>query len=358
MDAPGVAGARASASTARKRLWFFTLAIAIVVLLLLSAAIGSVSIPLAEVVRILSGNGSAREGWAIIVLQLRLPRALTALAAGAALGVSGVQMQTLFRNPLADPFILGISSGASLGVGLLILAGGPIGFAPALHLAVFQSLGIVGAAAGGAFTMLAIMIAFASRIRSAVVLLVVGVMLGYFTSAMTSMLVYFASPTSVQRFHAWGLGSFRSVQWSQLPLFALCLGLGIGLAFLLTKQLNVLLLGENYAKSLGVNVQVVRICVLAGASILAGAVTAFCGPIAFLGIAAPHLARMVFGTSDHRITVPASMLFGAGLALACGIFAELPGTNLQLPMNVATSIVGAPIVVSVILRLARSRGDF
>jgi iron complex transport system permease protein len=296
--------------------------------------------------------------WSTIVVQLRLPRMLTALGTGVALGASGLEMQTLFRNPLADPFILGISSGASLGVALLVLVRGSFAFELLPGMPALQNFSVVGAAALGAVAMLSMMIAFASRLRSIVVLLVLGVMMGYFTSGITSALIYFAAPANVQRFHLWGFGSFRDVSWSALPVFGACVALGAGLALVMIKQLNALLLGENYAKSLGVNLRLIRVGILASASLLAAAVTAFCGPISFLGIAAPHLARLIFRTADHRVMVPASMLIGACLALVCGIFAELPGTNIQLPINVATSIVGAPVVVSAILRLARKRGDF
>jgi iron complex transport system permease protein len=264
-------------------------------------------------------------------------------------------MQTLFRNPLADPYVLGISSGASLGVGLLILAGGPSAFAIARQSAVLANLGVAGAAGAGALAMLVLILTFASRLKSPVVLLVVGVMIGYFTSALTGLLVYFAAPNDVQRFHAWGFGSFRNVSWSALPVLGTAVAIGSAVAFGLIKQLNVLLLGENYARSLGVNFRVTRFAIVASGSILAGTVTAYCGPIAFLGIAAPHLARSMFGTSDHRIVVPASMLLGATLALACGLAAELPGTNLQLPINVATAVIGAPVVIAVIVRMAQSR---
>lgn len=325
-------------------------------LFLLSVAFGSVTVPLSDILAVLLGHEPSRAQFSVIVWHLRLPRTLTAAVAGAALGLSGLQMQTLFRNPLADPYILGLSAGASLGVGVVTLSSDALGGRLGAAVSILQNLSLVAAAAIGAGLVMAAMLAVASRVQGATILLIIGVMIGAFTSALVSVLVWFASPQSVQAFAAWGAGSFRGAHWPQLPTFLIVALCGMTLASLTTKQLNALLLGEQYAQSLGVSVKRLRFVTLVSAALMAGAVTAYCGPVAFLGIAVPHLARNLFATSDHRVLVPGTMLLGVALALLCGLFAELPGsnTNMTLPLNATTALLGAPVVVWVLLRMWRT----
>jgi len=335
---------------------FILLALGAVTFFILSIAFGSASIPLSEIVAALFGRETSRAPFDVIVWHLRLPRALTATVAGAALGLSGLQMQTLFRNPLADPYILGISAGASLGVGVVTLSSDAMYGRLGSSSGALQNLSLVAAAALGAAAVLAVMLAVASRVQGATVLLIIGVMIGAFASAVVSAMVWFASPQSLQAFAAWGAGSFRGLNWRQTPIFVAITLTGMALAALTTKQLNALLLGEQYARSLGVSVRRLRILTMISASLMAGTVTAFCGPIAFLGIATPHLARNLFGSSDHRVIVPGAILLGSALALLCGLFAELPGSNttVTLPLNAATALIGAPVVVWILLRMWRA----
>ncbi|MCS7056337.1 MAG: iron ABC transporter permease [Thermoflexales bacterium] len=317
---------------------------------MLSLAIGAVSIPLDEVLRVLLGGQASKDTWQTIVLTFRLPKAITALLAGAALSAAGLQMQTLFRNPLADPFVLGISSGASLGVALVVLGGAAVSASVFGRTAFLGELGLVGAASLGAAAVFALVLAIARRVQSVITLLVLGLMVGYLASAVVSVLIYFSLPEQVSAYINWTFGSFGGVTWQQMRAFAPALLVGLGTALLTVKPLNALLLGENYARSMGVNVRVVRWWVTASASLLAGAVTAFCGPIGFIGIAVPHLCRALFATSDHRVLMPASLLLGGGLALIFDLISQMPGTRAALPLNVVTSAVGAPVVLWIVMR--------
>ncbi len=330
------------------------LAAAVLAGFLLSIVLGSVSIPLDQVIAILTGHDPERASWAVIVHDVRLPRAITALFAGAALGVAGLQMQTLLRNPLADPFALGITSGASLGVAVVVLGLGAAAttiFGIGIGLA--GDATIAAAAIIGALAALAPVLAISARVNNPATVLIVGLMFGYAIQAFVTFLVVGTSLEQLQRWISWGFGSFTGVTWSQLALFVPLLSIGILLAAVSTKQLNVLLLGETYAESMGLNARRMRLLILAGASTLAGVVTAFCGPIAFLGIAVPHIARALTGTSDHRVLVPAVVLAGGGLALIAQIVALLVGADGMMPLNAVTSIIGAPIVVMVVLRTRR-----
>lgn len=317
---------------------------------LLSLAVGSVRIPLGEVLRVLLGGQASKATWQTIVLVFRLPKAITALLAGAALSVAGLQMQTLFRNPLADPFVLGISSGASLGVALVVLTGATASVSVFGRTAYLGDFGLVTAASLGAAAVFAVVLAIARRVQSVVTLLVLGLMIGYLTGAIVSLLIYFAVPEQVNAYIIWTFGSFGGVTWQQMRALAPTLLLGLTVALLTAKPLNALLLGENYAASLGVNVRAARWLVTASASLLAGAVTAFCGPIGFIGIAVPHLCRALFGSSDHRVLLPAALLLGGGLALVFDLIAQMPGARTVLPLNVVTSAVGAPVVLWIVLR--------
>lgn len=319
----------------------------------LAVTLGTVTIPLADTVRVLLGL-SADPGAAVVVEQVRLPRALTAVLAGCALGAAGLQMQTVFRNALADPYVLGVSSGASVGVALVVTGvGGSVTGGFTAGLAGLGRVGIVLAATLGAAAVLAAVLVLARWIRSAVTLLVVGVMVGYAASAVVSVLLVYTDPLRAQQYVAWGLGSFSGTTWPDLAVFAPVVVVGLGFALASVKSLNALLLGEEYARTMGVHVRRVRLVCLLGASLLAGAVTAFCGPVAFLGIAVPHVARLVLGSSDHRVLLPVTLLIGAAVALLCTVAAALVDVRTVLPLNAVTALLGAPVVIAVLVRSRR-----
>jgi len=330
---------------------------------LLSLAVGSVRIPLDEIVAVLLGGEASKTAWTTIVLKFRLPKALTAMLAGAALSVSGLQMQTLFRNPLAGPFVLGISSGASLGVALtVLLAGVAVGLGGSTTLLAGISLagdtGLAMSAILGSGLVLLLVMAVARRVQSGMTLLILGLMFGYTTSALVSVLIYFSVAERIQAYISWTFGSFGGVTWRQLQVMAPAILLGLAGGHLLMKPLNALLLGETYALSLGLNVRRVRLGIIGSSAVLAGVVTAFCGPIGFLGIAVPHLCRSLLHSSDHRLLLPAVSFMGATLALGADIVAGLPGSHLTLPLNAVTALVGAPVVICVILRQRNLRQAF
>jgi iron complex transport system permease protein len=323
----------------------------------LSLAMGSVSIPLSDVITILLGGEANKTSWAQIVLGYRLPKAVTALLAGSALAVGGLQMQTLFRNPLADPFILGISAGVSLGVALVVLStGAATGFLASAGL--LSDLGLIGAAIIGAGVVTVLVTAVAGRVRQVMTLLILGLMAGYATSAVVSVLIYFSVPEQIQAYIVWSFGSFGGVTTTQLRILAPLVLAGLALAWFLAKPLNALLLGEAYAHSMGVSTRRIRFAIIAGASVLAGAVTAYCGPIAFLGVAVPHLCRSLLNTSDHRLLVPATLLLGGSIALLADLVAGVPGSAAILPLNAITALLGAPIVIWIILRRRNLGGAF
>jgi iron complex transport system permease protein len=328
---------------------------------MLSLTLGSVDIPLRDIVKILVGEEPQRHTWTTIIMKFRLPKAITASLAGAALAVAGLEMQTLFRNPLADPFVLGINSGASLGVAVIVLS---VGVAGTSAVSMLAGLGLAGnfavaaAATLGAGLVLGIMLLVAQRVHSTMTLLIMGLMIGHATGALVSLLLYFSIAERIQAYIDWTFGSFGGVTWSQMKVLAPAVIAGLGAGFVLAKPLNALLLGETYARTMGLNVQRARFWIISSSAVLAGAITAFCGPIGFLGIAVPHLARSLFNTSDHRILVPACTLLGASLALAADIVAQMPGSQTVLPLNAITALIGAPIVAWVILRRARTRSGF
>ncbi|MCY4352116.1 MAG: iron ABC transporter permease [Gemmatimonadetes bacterium] len=315
----------------------------------LSLSLGSVHIPLAGLFGVLMGEEVSSPAWAIIVHTIRLPKAITAVLAGAALSVSGLQMQTLFRNPLADPFVLGISAGASLGVAIVVLTVGSVGSVLIAGLGLMGDLSLAVAAIMGAAAVLGCVLLVSRSVQSVMTLLILGLMFGYATGAFVSILIYFSVPEQIQSYILWTFGSFGSVTWRQMPVLICAIFLGLLLAFLCIKPLNALLLGENYARSMGLNVKRIRLWVLISASVLAGATTAFCGPIAFLGLAVPHLCRSLLHTSDHRVLMPAVTCLGATLALLSDLIAHLPGSQFVLPLNAVTSLIGAPIVIWFIL---------
>jgi iron complex transport system permease protein len=330
-----------------------TLTAMLLAVFLLSIALGSVGIPLHDVIAALRGEPVARS-TAVIVWDIRLPRALTAILAGAALGLAGLQMQTLFRNALADPFVLGISAGASLGVALVVLGGTATAtgiFGSGLGLA--EDALITLAAIAGAAISLTFVLSLSSRIENPTTVLILGLMFGYGTSAFVTILLAGTAPDQLQRWVSWGFGSFSGVTWNRLQIFAPVTAVGILISWATTKQLNALLLGENYARSMGLSVRRMRFVTIMAASMLGGVVTGFCGPILFLGVAIPHLCRVVVGTSDHRALVPAVILMGGIVALTAQIVSLLPGDQGVLPLNAVTSLIGAPVVVAVLLRSRR-----
>ncbi len=347
---PPAASAGARPRERRRRVVVFPLlGVALVVVFVLGIAVGSVPVPVSDVVKVLTG-AEPHGVYHAIVQDIRLPRSITGVLVGAALGVAGLQMQTLFRNPLADPFVLGVSSGASLGVGLVVLAGASSEATFLGGLGGLGQLGIAGAGtAGAALVMVAVLFA-ARRVRSTVTILVVGLMVSYLVSSMVTVLIASADGPRVQQFLAWEAGSFRSVTWQQLHVLVPVLVVGLVAASLGVKQLNALLLGERYAATMGVDVRRTRVVVIGTAAALAGVATAFCGPIGFLGIAIPHLARAGLRTSDHRLLLPATMLLGGTIALAADIIAQLPGADFVLPLNAVTALLGAPIVIWVVLQ--------
>ncbi|MCK2243316.1 MULTISPECIES: iron ABC transporter permease [unclassified Crossiella] len=323
-----------------------------VLLAVLAVSLGSVRIPVPDVVRAILGEPTETASWAFIVTEIRIPRALTGLLAGAALGVAGLKMQTLFRNPLADPHLLGVNAGASFGVSLVLLGGGSA-LTGGVALSTMEGLGTVTAAALGAAAVMAVMLLVAALIRSTVIVIVIGVMVNAFVLAMVDMLVYYAQPEAVKTFTDWSAGSFQSVTWQALPVLAGMVLAGLVLAVLSVKRLNLFLLGEGYAESLGVSVRAFRWTLMAGAALLAGAVTAHAGPIAFLGIAAPHLARGLLRTADHRYLIPGAAVLGATIAVAASILSQLPGSEAVLPLNTTLALLGAPVVTWVLVRLGR-----
>ncbi|WP_435278073.1 FecCD family ABC transporter permease [Rhodococcus yananensis] len=344
----------AAPRVARRAAFVFAVSVAaVVVAAVVSVTVGSVTVPLGDTLRVLTGQEPSHVRWGMVVRDLRLPRTVTAIAVGAALGIAGLQMQTLFRNALADPFILGAGSGASLGVALVVTlgGGGTAGFTAGLAGA--GRAGVVGAAAVGAAAVLLLIVVLARWVRSAVTLLLIGVMLGSATTAIVSVLLVYTDPQRSQQFLVWGLGSFTATTWSDLKLLVPVVISGIAVSFLTVRALNALLLGEGYARSMGIDIRTVRLTTVVSAALLAGATTAFCGPIGFLGLIVPHLARMAFGTSDHRILLPGVALLGALVALVCGVVSQMPGTDTVFPLNAITALVGAPVVIAVLVRSRR-----
>ena len=321
------------------------------VLFALDIGLGSVRIPALDVMKVLAGIETENDLWHKIIFMIRLPKALSAVLAGSALAVAGLQMQTLFHNPLAGPSVLGITAGASFGVALVMLSGGSAASIYAIQqLEIGGSWLIVIASALGAAMVMAIILLVSIRLKDNISLLIIGIMIGNISISIVSIWQYFSEPEQIQDYLMWTFGSLGGVTSGQLSIFSGVVLIGILLVFLSSKSLNTLLLGENYARSLGLNIKLTRFFLILTTSLLAGAVTGFCGPIAFVGIAVPHIARSVLGTSDHRVLIPASLIIGAMLMLFCDIIAQLPGSQYSLPINAITALLGSPIVVWVILK--------
>ncbi len=322
----------------------------LLLLMLLNMALGSVSIPLGEVVRIVAGKGSDNQVWQNILIRTRLPQALVALSAGMALGVAGLLMQTLFRNSLAGPSVLGISSGASLGVAfVLLVAGQAFGFSFA-RLGIWGDLAVTAASLGGALAVLALILFISRKVGGTLSVLIMGVMIGYLSNSVVGILKFYSLEEDVHNYVIWGLGSFGRLSLERAGAFALVtIPLSL-LCLLLNKPLNLLALGDLYARNLGLNIRRARFLIILTSGILTALVTAFCGPVIFIGLAVPHLAKMISRTSNHLILIVNSCIIGGATALLCNLIARLPGLDSELPINSVTAFIGAPVVISVILR--------
>jgi iron complex transport system permease protein len=319
----------------------------IVLLFIVNLLVGSVSIPAGEVFRILSGGEAGKASWSFILWESRLPQALTALLCGGALAVCGLMLQTAFKNPLAGPSILGINTGASLGVAcVMLLFGGSIS-AGTFSLSGFFS--VLAGAFVGAMTIMALILFLSTLIRSNVMLLIAGIMIGYIASSVISLLNFFATAEGVQSYMIWGMGNFGGVSLQQMPAFASVTVLGLIGSLLLIKPLNALLLGDRYAENLGINIRSVRNWLLIVTGVLTAITTAFCGPVSFIGLAVPHVARLILGTSNHNSLLPVTILCGSAVALICNLLCVLPGEAGVIPLNAVTPVIGAPVVIYVIV---------
>ena len=330
----------------RGALYCLGLSLVIVVLFILNLLTGSVSIPASEVIRILLGEESEKASWQFIVLQSRLPQAITALLCGAALAVSGLLLQTAFRNPLAGPSVFGINSGAGLGVALVMLLFGGGLSVGSLQLSGFAA--ILLAAFIGAMAVMAVIFFFSTLVRNSVMLLIIGIMIGYISNSAISLLNFFATDEGVKSYMVWGMGSFSGVSMANMPVFAGVTLLGLFASLLLIKPLNALLLGDRYAENLGVDILRVRNWLLIVTGLLTAVTTAFCGPVAFIGLAVPHIARLLLSTDNHRVLLPATILCGAVVALVCNLLCFLPGETGVIPLNAVTPLIGAPVIIYVI----------
>lgn len=337
-----------------KRLLPYLLALCLVILFVANLLCGSVKIPIEEVLSILFGSEGTHSSWSYIIWESRLPQAITALLTGMALATSGLMLQTAFNNPLAGPDILGINSGAGLGAAIVLLLFG--GMVPAGNLFFSGSLALVASAFIGALAITALILFFATRLRSHSMLLIIGMMVGYVVSSVVSLLNFFSTAEGVQSYMMWGMGNFGGVSRAQLPLFAIFVFVGLSIAISLVKPLNALLLGDQYAKNLGVNIGRTRMLLLLSTGLLVAVTTAYCGPINFIGLAVPHIARIVLGTGNHRTLMPVTMLIGGGIALLCNLVCILPGDRGLLPLNAITPIIGAPVIIYVVMNRRKSLG--
>ena len=328
-------------------LYCIGLCLVIVVLFASNLLLGSVSIPAEDVMRILLGDTNEKASWRFIILESRLPQAITAMFCGASLAVSGLMLQTIFRNPLAGPSVFGINSGAGLGVALVMLfLGGGLSVG-SLQFSGFAAVLI--AAFFGALAVMAVIFFFSTLVRSHVMLLIIGIMIGYISNSAISLLNFFATDEGVKSYMVWGLGSFGGVSMANMPVFVGVSLFGLLGAMLLIKPLNALLLGDRYAENLGVNIVAVRNWLLVVTGLLTAVTTAFCGPVAFIGLAVPHMARLLLTTDNHRQLLPATMLCGAVVALVCNLLCFLPGDGGVIPLNAVTPLIGAPVIIYVIL---------
>jgi iron complex transport system permease protein len=314
----------------------------------LNISLGQVRIPLKEVFKSLTGETASKDTWEYIIVNFRLPKAITAILVGIGLSVSGLLMQTLFRNPLAGPYVLGLSSGSSMGVALIILGAA---FLPSFFATLLLSTyGIILASCLGSFLVLLLVLIVSSRLRDTATILIVGLMFSSFTSAVVSVLTYFSSAEQLQKFTFWSMGNLGNLSWQNILILSIVITIGLVLSLLSIKPLDALLLGENYARSMGLNIRKSRYIIIIATSILAGSITAFAGPIAFIGLAVPHLAKLLFQTSNHKTLFGSTILIGAILMLLCDMVSQMPGMEFTLPINAITSIIGAPIVIWLLVR--------
>ncbi len=327
---------------------FTILSFSLLLLFIVDLSLGSVLIPFKEVIASLSGGKVTKNSWEYIIINYRLPKAITAILVGIGLSVSGLLMQTLFRNPLAGPYVLGLSSGSSLGVAFIILGAG---YLPTFLADLFLSpYGMTIASCLGSFLVLLLVLLVSQRLRDTMSILIVGLMFSSFTGAIVSVLTFYSNAEQLQKFTFWSMGSLGNLSWIQITILLICVAIGLLLSLINIKPLDALLLGENYAKSMGVNYGRAKVSIIIATSILAGSITAFAGPIAFVGLAVPHIAKMVFKTSNHLILFWSTILFGGIVMLFCDVVSQLPGTNITLPINAITSIVGAPVVIWLLVR--------
>jgi iron complex transport system permease protein len=335
-------------TTQTYRGYFFILSGILLLAFLLNISLGSVGIPLDEILKVLTGYDPSKSSWGYIILDYRLPKAFTAILAGGGLAVSGLLMQTLFRNPLAGPFVLGLSSGASLGVAILILGAGAFGgFFGSLLLSQWS---LVIASALGSFLVLLAVLAVTLRVKDTMAILIIGLMFGSVTAAVVAVLSYFSNAEQLQQYIFWSFGSLGNQSWSGVLILAICCMVGILLSIFSSKSLNALLLGENYAKSMGLQIKRTTFLIIVATSLLAGSITAFAGPIAFVGLAVPHITRQFIKTSNHFVLIPTVLLCGGILMLLCDTVAQLPFSEYTLPINAITSLLGAPVVIWLLVR--------
>lgn len=332
----------------RYHVHFSVLVLALIVAFLGNLSIGSVSIPIDEIFLAFTGKGATKETWQYILMDYRLPKAITAMLAGGGLAISGLLMQTLFRNPLAGPFVLGLSSGASLGVAILIL--GASAFGGFFGTILLSQWSLVIASALGSFLVLLAVLAVTFRIKDTMAILIIGLMFGSLTTAVVSVLSYFSDAEQLQQYVFWSFGSLGNQSWQGVLILSICFLAGLLLSIFSSKSLNALLLGENYAKSMGLQIKKTTFIIILATSILAGGITAFVGPIAFVGLAVPHLVRQFYKTANHIILLPAVLLLGSLLMLVCDTVAQWPFSEFTLPINAITSLVGAPVVIWLLVR--------
>ncbi len=330
------------------RYFFLLLTSILLITFLVSISLGTVPIPLKDVIISLFGGEPIKSAWKFIVLEYRLPKAITAMLSGGGLAVSGLLMQTLFRNPLAGPFVLGLSSGASLGVALLILGAGIFGASFGGFL--LGSWSLVIASAFGSFLVLLAVLSVTFKVKDTMTILIIGLMFGSVTAAVVSVLSYFSNAEQLQQFVFWSFGTLGNVSWDGILILVSCIAIGLLISMFTIKALNALLLGENYAKSMGINLKLATFWIIIATSLWAGSITAFTGPIAFVGLAVPHLTRQYINSSNHMVLLPAVFMSGAVLMLICDTVAQLPFSELTLPINAITSLIGAPVVIWLLVR--------
>ena len=335
----------------RNAILFSLLSLTLVLTLVMNISLGQVAIPFKDVIKSLFGSSASKDTWEYIIMNFRLPKAITAILVGIGLSISGLLMQTLFRNPLAGPYVLGLSSGSSLGVAFVILGAGALPIVVSDFL--LSSYGIILASCMGSFAVLMLVLLISNFLRDTMTILIAGLMFSSFAGAIVSVLTYFSSAEKLQKFTFWSMGSIGNISWQNILILLVAVSIGLLLSLFSIKSLDALLLGENYAKSLGLKIKKSRRILIFATSILAGSITAFAGPIAFVGLAVPHVSKLLFQTSNHRILFWGTILIGAIIMLFCDMVSQMPGCDFTLPINAITSIVGAPVVIWLLVRKNR-----